>query len=396
METEEKRFSNDYSTKYAGFWRRFLASGVDGIIEVLIMLGLGFSLGVNPFDEVKTSIQTVNQVLSVIITAAFSILFWVNYDGATPGKKLMAIKVVHGDGKPVNYGVAFIRYVGYLISLVPLGLGYFWVAFDPKKQGWHDKIAGTYVVKTDKNPRTGLAIFLLILSTIVALSAFVVAVARDPEVKKAFEEGSKQESQKTSTIIDEREKENIQTYIPSSCGLSIPQPKTTDTYQGKNRKWVYEEVKIDPSGFDILDKDVNPVKEIDGNYLDYRDPNASLVDSKGLYRLQAGLEVFCADNIKSLTLDEYRSLALTNKKYKVTVEKDKVVNGEVEMVDILKEGKSPTTGNAIKEPAYLALSKDGKKLIYIKTWGFVDDKDPMVIRVVQQDLNLIIKNLKYR
>jgi uncharacterized RDD family membrane protein YckC len=66
--------------------------------------------------------------------------------GRTPGKMLLGLQVVSAQGAPISYGVAFLRSVGYLISSVVFCLGYIWVAFDKRKQGWHDKIAGTVVI----------------------------------------------------------------------------------------------------------------------------------------------------------------------------------------------------------------------------------------------------------
>jgi uncharacterized RDD family membrane protein YckC len=56
--------------------------------------------------------------------------------------------VVRTDGSNLDIGQALIRYVGFVISGICLGIGFIWAAFDPNKQGWHDKIAGTYVIKT--------------------------------------------------------------------------------------------------------------------------------------------------------------------------------------------------------------------------------------------------------
>lgn len=176
VQKSESKNSPLSTLNYAGFWRRLLACGVDVLMLSLIGIGISFSLGTDPFAQVKSNLQTIDSAFTWIITIAYSVLFWVNYDGATPGKRLMAIKIVNADGKPINYGVAIIRNLGYLISVVPLGLGYLWVAWDKKKQGWHDKIAHTYVVKTDKSPRIGLAIFLTLLLIIAFIAIGVFGV----------------------------------------------------------------------------------------------------------------------------------------------------------------------------------------------------------------------------
>jgi uncharacterized RDD family membrane protein YckC len=60
---------------------------------------------------------------------------------------LIGIKVVSTDGSPITIGKAVLRYIGYIVSSLIFCLGFLWVIWDADKQGWHDKIAGTYVVK---------------------------------------------------------------------------------------------------------------------------------------------------------------------------------------------------------------------------------------------------------
>lgn len=78
---------------------------------------------------------------------ALTIMFW-HFKSATPGKMILGIKIVDANtmGK-ASPGKLLIRYLGYYISMLPLCLGIFWVGWDKRKQGWHDKIAGTLVIK---------------------------------------------------------------------------------------------------------------------------------------------------------------------------------------------------------------------------------------------------------
>lgn len=169
---------SDSQVIYAGFWRRFLASSIDGAIMVLFGIGLSFSLGGNYFSsDTQSAPQVVSSVLNFLFSTLYSVFFWVNQEGATPGKKLLAIKVIKADGGSISYGTAVIRELSYLVSLVPLGLGYLWVAWDKNKQGWHDKLAGTYVVKTDKKSRTGLAIFLSLTFWVIFLGSALISGA---------------------------------------------------------------------------------------------------------------------------------------------------------------------------------------------------------------------------
>ena len=75
------------------------------------------------------------------------VLFWV-YRQATPGKIAIGARIVDAEtGDVPSTGQLVGRYLGYYVSIIPLMLGIIWVAFDPRKQGWHDKLAGTVVVR---------------------------------------------------------------------------------------------------------------------------------------------------------------------------------------------------------------------------------------------------------
>ena len=122
--------------KKAGFGVRFVAALIDGIV---IAIASSLLTRVMPFMK--------RPILSSIPGALYSILLWVNWQGQTIGKRAMGIKVVRADGKALDYAEAVVRYLGYIISAIPFGLGFLWVIWDKKKQGWHDKIAKTLVVK---------------------------------------------------------------------------------------------------------------------------------------------------------------------------------------------------------------------------------------------------------
>lgn len=384
--------------EYAGFWRRFLATFVDGGIVALLLWGLAFSLGINPFAEAKTNFETVYQIISFIITIVFSILFWVNYNGATPGKKLLAIRVVHGeDAKRITYGVAIIRYVGYFVSFVPLGLGYFWVAFDSKKQSWHDKIAGTYVIKTDQKPRTGLAIFFTILVIIgSSIIGIIAGISQTPELKQAFEEGVKENnSNYRSFQSKEGDSEMILSYAPSNCGLSIPVPKTEDKEERNSRKWLYEELVVDKGlanrYFYLLDSNTFSPSIVLFSNVSYKTAE-QLLGKKETSLAFPGLNIYCADNNKNLSLEEFKSLALLNKQLSVK-EEGRFRWGELDVIGVFTQG-TLSDGLQLKEPGYIGVTKDNKKLLYLRIWQ-PDLKDLITDRL-QADVELIVRNLKHR
>ncbi|HEV2011108.1 MAG TPA: RDD family protein [Candidatus Limnocylindria bacterium] len=86
--------------------------------------------------------------LSTLIGLAYYLYFWSSYGhGQTIGNRALSIRVVKTTGSELTLVDAFIRYVGLILSFLCLFIGVIWVAFDANKQGWHDKIASTYVVK---------------------------------------------------------------------------------------------------------------------------------------------------------------------------------------------------------------------------------------------------------
>ena len=86
-------------------------------------------------------------LVQLLLPAALIVGFWV-WKSTTPGKMVVSAKIVDAKtlGDP-STGQLIVRYVGYFISTFVFFLGFLWVAFDKRKQGWHDKIAGTLVIK---------------------------------------------------------------------------------------------------------------------------------------------------------------------------------------------------------------------------------------------------------
>jgi uncharacterized RDD family membrane protein YckC len=86
-------------------------------------------------------------VINWILPAVAVLLFWY-FRSATPGKMVISAVVVDARtfGRP-SVGQLIGRYLGYYVSTIPLCAGLIWVAFDPRKQGWHDKMANTVVIR---------------------------------------------------------------------------------------------------------------------------------------------------------------------------------------------------------------------------------------------------------
>ena len=135
-----------------GFGRRFVAYLIDAIILGAVGACLGFGISAvtasGASQDVVSGANLAVQCLSLLIGLAYFVIFWAT-SGQTPGKMALGIKVIGIDGSPVTWGKAVLRYIGYFISSLVFLLGFIWIAFDAKRQGWHDKIASTYVVRKD-------------------------------------------------------------------------------------------------------------------------------------------------------------------------------------------------------------------------------------------------------
>ena len=125
----------------AGWGTRFLAILIDAIGVGIIAGGISSLLGAQPESRQY-------QGLSLLLQAAYFTYFWsAAGKGQTLGSRALNIRVVKTDGSYLDYAGAFLRFIGFVISCVCFFLGVIWAAFDAQKQGWHDKIASTYVVR---------------------------------------------------------------------------------------------------------------------------------------------------------------------------------------------------------------------------------------------------------
>lgn len=135
--------------QYGGFWRRFVAVIIDTIIMMLIIMPIVLAVyGVEYMETTEPVSGPFDFFMNFIFPIFYSILFWLKF-AATPGKMVMGLKIVSAkDGSPISTGQAIGRYFAYIPSGLVFLLGYIWVAFDRRKQAWHDKLAGTVVIRS--------------------------------------------------------------------------------------------------------------------------------------------------------------------------------------------------------------------------------------------------------
>jgi len=135
---------------YAGFWLRFVASFIDGmiILAVTVPLLLAFYGSAYFANEEGRMVQgTADFLISYVLPLVATVLFW-KYRAATPGKMALGLKIVDaGTFGPMSTGQLIGRYFAYIPAALVLCIGFLWVAFDARKQGWHDKMAGTVVIR---------------------------------------------------------------------------------------------------------------------------------------------------------------------------------------------------------------------------------------------------------
>lgn len=134
--------------EYVGFWLRVWAAIIDSILIMMIIIPILIHLyGWSYFTTPELVSGPVNFIISGVLPVIAIIAFWVA-KSATPGKMAISAKIVDARTGQKPSTAQFIgRYFAYYISIIPFCLGLIWVAFDKKKQGWHDKLVGTVVVR---------------------------------------------------------------------------------------------------------------------------------------------------------------------------------------------------------------------------------------------------------
>jgi uncharacterized RDD family membrane protein YckC len=134
---------------YAGFFVRFIASMIDTIVLACLIAPIVYLVYGAEYLEREGRLFSGwgHFLLTRVLPMVVVVVFWI-YKSATPGKMALGLKIVDArTGGAPTAGQAVLRYIAYYVSLLPLALGFFWIIWDERKQGWHDKIAKTYVVK---------------------------------------------------------------------------------------------------------------------------------------------------------------------------------------------------------------------------------------------------------
>lgn len=152
--------------RYAGFWIRFVARVIDGllvgIVSTIILLPLGMLFGIggagigalagrgDPTAALAAipaliGFIGVTSIIRLALAVAYEVYF-VSTRGATPGKIALGLKIIKADGSPVSVGLATGRYFAMMLSAFILMIGYIIAGFDPEKRSLHDRLCETRVI----------------------------------------------------------------------------------------------------------------------------------------------------------------------------------------------------------------------------------------------------------
>jgi uncharacterized RDD family membrane protein YckC len=156
--------------RFGGFWRRLFACAIDSAIlyfvsVILFLIGLlALKLGGVSFVNILmigdiprgAGLFAAAYMAMTFLTGMIYYVWFHGTVGQTPGKRLFGLRVIQISGDKMNLGVAFLRWVGSIVSGLFFFLGFIWIAFDGRKQGWHDKIAATLVIRTGNKSDAGI------------------------------------------------------------------------------------------------------------------------------------------------------------------------------------------------------------------------------------------------
>lgn len=146
--------------RYAGFLTRLFAWFLDFLLNVFVVIGvfivvmLSFTVIISPNMQEELLSGSLDGALDILLYCIGIITWWLYFAcmessryQATLGKMVCGLIVVDQLGQRLSFGQATGRHFAKILSALPLNVGFLWIIFSKTKQGWHDEIAGTYVVK---------------------------------------------------------------------------------------------------------------------------------------------------------------------------------------------------------------------------------------------------------
>jgi uncharacterized RDD family membrane protein YckC len=143
--------------RYAGFWIRFLAYFIDAIIINITVAAISFGVGaligvastangMHDSEKISAIAGGVGAIIGIICAIAYYVVFCSGRWQATPGKRMLGIHLITVGGEKVGGWLALGRYLAYIISSLPFGIGFMMIGWNSEKQGLHDMICKTRVI----------------------------------------------------------------------------------------------------------------------------------------------------------------------------------------------------------------------------------------------------------
>ncbi len=182
-------------------------------------------------------------------------------------------------------------------------------------------------------------------------------------------------------------------YVPSVCGVEVALPNTKDTYKGQKRQWTYDEVSLSKDSFTALSPQAIVIQNPQATEVWYKNPAEKIIE-KDTYLTFPGIDIMCVDNTRNLNFDTYKGLVFANSKVLVkdSTEKPFMTSGGVKLQFVRIMGKDGA-GKSFEDTAFIGISKDGKKLMYIRMYA-TEKKDPKA-KIIDQDREQIFETLRY-
>jgi uncharacterized RDD family membrane protein YckC len=148
-QTQQTDWSPHQSGPRAGFWARFAALFIDGIIIAILPI-IVIAIGAGSHSK---GLVVFGYLLYLVGYVAYFVYFEGGPAGQTPGKKMLGIRIIDfNNGGPIGHGRAFLRLIGRIIAGFFCYLGYLWMLWDKEKQCWQDKMANDVVVPVQYYP----------------------------------------------------------------------------------------------------------------------------------------------------------------------------------------------------------------------------------------------------
>lgn len=214
------------TVKYAGFWIRYVAYVIDGIILIIPNL-VSFSIPQLIFSPPISAF--VGPLLRIVVT--FTYFVWLTHKyGATLGKKLVGITVKNDNFQSLSLGKVFVREtIGKILSCLILYIGYIMAAFTKRKQSLHDKLAGSVVIYKDPNKKMSAGVIVAIiiasiLPIIVAIGIFasITLVSLNTARGKGLEAKTRSHLASTGVLVEQYYNDHKNSYsIAENCSMGV-------------------------------------------------------------------------------------------------------------------------------------------------------------------------------